>query len=66
MAAPITEYHLPAFDITLSVDPKELEKIPHRATPMLGVLLSFTRKGAGNFEIRQRRISLEFSIIARW
>ena len=48
------------FDITLSVDPKELEKIPHRATPMLGVLLSFTRKGAGNFEIRQRRISLEF------
>jgi hypothetical protein len=42
------------------VDPKELEKIPHRATPMLGVLLSFTRKGTGNFEIRQRRISLEF------
>ena len=42
------------------MDPKELEKIPHRATPMLGVLLSFTRKGAGNFEIRQRRISLEF------
>jgi hypothetical protein len=51
----------PTFEITLAVDPKELEKIPHRATPLLTVFLSFTYKGKGEFEIRQRRFALEFS-----
>jgi hypothetical protein len=51
----------PAFEITLAVDPKELEKIPHRATPMLTVSLAFTYKGKGQFEIHQRRFALEFS-----
>jgi hypothetical protein len=49
------------FEITLGVDPKELEKIPHRATPMLTVFLAFSYKGAGQFEIHQRRFALEFS-----
>jgi hypothetical protein len=49
------------YEITLAVDPKELEKIPHRATPMLTVSLSFTYKGSSQFEIHQRRFALEFS-----
>jgi hypothetical protein len=58
-----TYYRLssPTFAITLTVDPKELEKIPHRATPMLTVFLTFSYKGKGQFEIHQRRFSLEFS-----
>ena len=48
------------FEITLAVDPKELEKIPHRATPMLTFSLMFTYKGKDQFEIRQRRFALEF------
>jgi hypothetical protein len=48
------------FEITLAVDRQELEKIPHRATPMLGVLLNFRYKGRGQFGIRQRRFALEF------
>ncbi len=51
----------PTFDVTLAVDPKELEKIPHRATPMLTVFLTFNYKGTGQFEIHQRRFALEFS-----
>lgn len=58
-----TYYQLssPTYDIALAVDPKELEKIPHRATPMLTVSLTFTYKGGGQFEIHQRRFALEFS-----
>jgi hypothetical protein len=52
---------LPTFEVTLAVDPKELEKIPHRATPMLTVSLSFTYKGKDQFEIHERRFALEFS-----
>ena len=48
-------------EITLGVDPKELEKMPHRATPMLTVFLAFSYKGAGQFEIHQRRFALEFA-----
>lgn len=51
----------PTFEITLGIDPKELEKIPHRATPMLTVFLTFTYKGNGQFEIHQRRFALEYS-----
>jgi hypothetical protein len=58
-----TNYKLssPSFEITLTVDPKELEKIPHRATPMLTVFLTFSYTGKGQFEIHQRRFALEFS-----
>ena len=49
------------FEVTLAVDPKELEKIPHRATPLLAVFLTFNYKGKGQFEIHQRRFALEFS-----
>jgi hypothetical protein len=58
-----TYYRLssPAFEITLGVDPKELEKISHRATPMLTVSLTFTYRGQDQFEIHQRRFALEFS-----
>lgn len=58
-----THYKLssPTFEITLAVDPKELEKIPHRATPMLTVFLTFSYKGNGQFEIHQRRFALEFA-----
>lgn len=51
----------PTFEVTLALDPKELEKIPHRATPMLTVFLAFSYKGNGQFEIHQRRFALEFS-----
>ena len=58
-----TYYRLssPIFEISLGVDPKELEKIPHRATPMLTVFLAFSYKGASQFEIHERRFALEFS-----
>lgn len=58
-----TYYRLssPTFEITLGVDPKELEKIPHRATPMLSLFLNLTYKGQDQFEIHQRRFALEFS-----
>jgi len=48
------------FEITLALDPKELEKIPHRATPMLGVFLTFHYKGGNQFEVQQNRFALEF------
>jgi len=48
------------FDITLSVDRQELEKSPHRAMPMLGVLLTIHDKGSGQLEVQQNRFTLEF------
>lgn len=48
------------FEVTLSVDRQELEKIPHRAVPMLGVFVSFHYKGNGHFEVRPRPFALEF------
>ena len=34
--------------------------VPHRAIPMLGVLLTFHYKGTGQFEVQQNRFTLEF------
>jgi hypothetical protein len=48
------------FEITLGVDRQELEKVPHRALPMLGVFLSFSYKGSGQLEVRQNKFALEF------
>lgn len=48
------------FEIILAVDRQELEKIPHRATPMLSVLLTIHYKGAGQLQIQQGRFALEF------
>lgn len=49
------------FEITLAVDRQELEKIPHRARPMIGMLLSFQYKGNSQFEVLQNKMYLEFS-----
>jgi len=49
------------FEITLAVDRQELEKIPHRAKPMLGVFMSFHYKGNGNFEVLQNKMYLEYT-----
>jgi hypothetical protein len=48
------------FEITLAVDRQELEKIPHRARPMIGVFLNFKYKGSGKFEVLQNKMYLEF------
>src|SRR5258708_4531022 len=48
------------YEITLAVDRQELEKIAHRAVPMLGVLLTFHYKGSGQLELQQNRFTLEF------
>ncbi|MCU1272557.1 MAG: hypothetical protein JWN74_3851 [Acidobacteriaceae bacterium] len=48
------------FEVILAVDRQELEKIPHRAAPMLGVLLTFRYKGAGQLDVQQGRFALEF------
>jgi hypothetical protein len=48
------------FEITLGVDRQELEKVPHRALPMLGVFLSFSYKGSGQLEVGQNKFALEF------
>jgi hypothetical protein len=50
----------PTFDITLSVDRQELEKSPHRAIPMLGVLLTIHYRGSGQLEVQQNRFTLEY------
>jgi hypothetical protein len=57
-----TYYEISAsdFDITLSVDRQELEKSPHRAMPMLGVLLTIHDKGSKQLEVQQNRFTLEF------
>jgi len=49
------------FELTLVVDRQELEKIPHRARPMLGVFLTFHYKGGQEFEVQQNRFTLEFT-----
>jgi hypothetical protein len=49
------------FEVTLAVDRQELEKIPHRAHPMLGVFVTFQYKGNDQFEVQQNRFTLEFS-----
>jgi hypothetical protein len=48
------------FEISVGVDRQELEKIPHRANPMMGVFLTFTYKGREQFVIHQKRFALEF------
>jgi hypothetical protein len=48
------------YEITLALDRQELEKIPHRATPMLGVYLTFQYKGSKQLEVQQNRFTLEF------
>ena len=49
------------FEITLAVDRQELEKIPHRAEPMLGVFLTFHYKGNDKFDVQQNRMYLEYT-----
>jgi hypothetical protein len=49
------------FEVTLAVDRQELEKIPHRAKPMLGVFLTFHYKGNDKFEVQQNRFVIEYS-----
>lgn len=48
------------FEVTLAVDRQELEKIPHRAIPMLSVLLTFQYRGHGQLQIQQDQVTLEF------
>jgi len=48
------------FEITLSVDRQELEKSPHRAIPMLGVLLTIHYKGNKQLEVQQNRFTVEY------
>src|SRR5438477_884762 len=48
------------FEITLAVDRQELEKVPHRALPMLAILLSFHYRGEGQLEIQQDKFALQF------
>ena len=49
-----------AYDIMVAVDRQELEKIPHRATPMLGVYVSFHYRGTGQLDVEQHHFALEF------
>ena len=48
------------FEVSLALDRQELEKIPHRATPMLGLFVSFRYKGVKKFEVQQNRFTLEY------
>src|SRR5437016_13520142 len=49
------------FEITLAVDRQELEKIPHRAEPMLGVFLTFHYRGNDKFDVQQNRMYVEYT-----
>ena len=53
-------FSTPDIEIILAVDRQELEKIPHRATPMLGVLLTFRYKSGGWSVVQPNRFALEF------
>lgn len=48
------------YEITLGVDRQELEKVPHRVLPMIGVLVRFQYKGDKKFDVQQNRFTLEF------
>jgi hypothetical protein len=48
------------FEITVALDRQELEKVPHRAIPMLGLFLSFHYQGRGMFRVSQQKVTLEF------
>jgi hypothetical protein len=48
------------FEVTLAVDGQELEKVPHRALPMLGFFLSFHYKGNARFDLHPSKFALEF------
>ena len=48
------------FEITLSVDSQELEKVSHRVLPFVAVFLSFHYKGNGRLDILQNDFDLEF------
>lgn len=67
-----TYYGLLAGDleITLGVDRQELEKIPHRSIPIIGVFLSFHYKGTGQLEIAPYTYALEFvkhrQVVQNW
>jgi hypothetical protein len=47
-------------DVVLAVDSRELEKMPHRALPMLALLLTFHLRGPADFQAEPQRFSLEF------
>ena len=49
------------YDVTVAIDRQELEKIPHRATPMLGVYVSFHYRGTGQLDVEQNHFALEFT-----
>ena len=48
------------FEITLGVDRQELEKVSHRAIPMVGFFLSFHYKGSGTLAVSRDKFTLEF------
>ena len=50
----------PNFEVTLTVDRQELEKVAHRAMPMLGGLLSIRYKGSDKLLVLQNSATLEF------
>lgn len=53
-------YSTAAYELSVAVDPQELEKIPYRAAPMISVLVSLKNKGNTKLELLQNRYSLEF------
>jgi hypothetical protein len=48
------------FALTLGIDRQELEKIQHRAIPVIGVFFSARYSGSGTLDIPQARFALEF------
>lgn len=49
------------FEMTLGVDNQELEKVRHRAIPVLGVLLSLRYQGSDSVALAPSQSTLEFS-----
>jgi hypothetical protein len=47
-------------DVTLAVDDRELEKIPHRALPMFSALLTLHYRGKAQLAFSQEQSALEF------
>jgi hypothetical protein len=53
-------YSTAIYDLSVGIDPQELEKIPYRAVPMISILVSLKNKGNAKLEFLQNRYTLEF------
>lgn len=53
-------YSNSAYELSVGIDPQELEKMPYRAAPLISLFVSVRNKGNTKLEVLQNRYTLEF------